>query len=171
MLRRSCSSAERQLLVQAGTGARSATRLDIRTSRSKRGGVGDYSGLLPHWRAECPRSYLKFPGQRPFEAAGAMPSRPRLILVEPGADSASRLPDRLKTQGYSAHAVSHPAEGAHPALLDPPAAVVADLWMPSISGGQPRRLLREEAATEQVPVVLRGPDGPRERASVGLDQA
>jgi two-component system cell cycle response regulator len=41
--------------------------------------------------------------------------------------------------------------------------VVADLWMPGISGVQLCRLLRAEPATENVPVVLRGPDGQRNR--------
>ena len=56
-----------------------------------------------------------------------------------------------------------PAEGAHLALSSPPTAVVADLWMPGISGVQLCRLLRAEPATENVPVVLRGPDGQRNR--------
>ena len=41
--------------------------------------------------------------------------------------------------------------------------MVADLWMPGISGVQLCRLLRAEPATENVPVVLRGPDGQRNR--------
>ena len=57
-----------------------------------------------------------------------------------------------------------PAAGAHMALSAPPAAVVADLWMPSISGVQLCRLLRSEPATADVPVVLCGDtDEPRHR--------
>ncbi len=66
-------------------------------------------------------------------------------------------------QGYAVTVAPGPAEGAHLALSSPPTAVVADLWMPGISGVQLCRLLRAEPATENVPVVLRGPDGQRNR--------
>jgi two-component system cell cycle response regulator len=66
-------------------------------------------------------------------------------------------------QGYSVVISHDPADGACLALGDPPMAVVADLWMPSISGVQLCRLLKAEPATEHVPVILRGPDGPRNR--------
>jgi two-component system cell cycle response regulator len=55
-------------------------------------------------------------------------------------------------------------EGAYLALSQPPRAVVSDLWMPGISGVQVCRLLRAEPATENVPVILRGPEaGGRDR--------
>ena len=66
-------------------------------------------------------------------------------------------------QGYNVTVVPGAAEGAHLALCEPPAAVIADLWMPSISGVQLCRLLRTEVATKNVPVVLRGADGQRNR--------
>ena len=66
-------------------------------------------------------------------------------------------------QGYSVIEVSDPAEGGRMALVDPPAAVVADLWMPGISGVQLCRLLKAEPGTENVPVILRGPDAQRNR--------
>lgn len=49
------------------------------------------------------------------------------------------------------------------ALCNPPSAVIADLWMPSISGVQLCRLLKAEPATQNIPVVLRGPEGHRNR--------
>src|SRR5882757_7466877 len=73
------------------------------------------------------------------------------------------LAERLRMQGYHVVAAAGPAEGAVTALSNPPSAVIADLWMPSISGVQLCRLLKAEPATENVPVVLRGPDGPRNR--------
>src|SRR5258708_4902580 len=87
----------------------------------------------------------------------------RIILVKPGPEATSVLADRLRMQGYAVTVANDPAEGARLALSDPPAAVVADLWMPSISGVQPCRLLKAEPATLHVPVILRGPDGPRNR--------
>src|SRR5688572_33279005 len=54
--------------------------------------------------------------------------------------------------------------GAELALSAPPAAVIADFWMPGISGIQLCRLLRTEPATADVPVILRGDDDdPRNR--------
>ena len=73
------------------------------------------------------------------------------------------LAERLRMQGYAVTVAPTAAEGAHLALSAPPAVVIADLWMPSISGVQLCRLLRSEPATENVPIVLRGPDGQRNR--------
>jgi len=71
---------------------------------------------------------------------------------------------RLSAQGYKVEAAPDPATGADLALSAPPDAVIADLWMPSISGVQLCRLLRAEASTADVPVILRGDgDDPRSR--------
>jgi two-component system, cell cycle response regulator len=87
----------------------------------------------------------------------------RLILIDPDRDNHERLTALLAGQGYAVTIAMDPAEGAVAALSNPPAAVLADLWMPGISGVQLCRLLRAEAATEHVPVVLRGPDNQRNR--------
>jgi two-component system cell cycle response regulator len=88
----------------------------------------------------------------------------RIILVDVHAHSREVTTRRLTAQGYAIEAFDDPAQGADVALAAPPSAVVADLWMPSISGVQLCRLLRAEAATASVPVVLRGPkDDPRSR--------
>jgi two-component system, cell cycle response regulator len=86
-----------------------------------------------------------------------------IVLIDPEVDETSSLANRLRMQGYAVSVATDPAEGARMALADPPAAIVADLWMPSISGVQLCRLLKAEPATEHVPVILRGPDGPRNR--------
>ena len=71
---------------------------------------------------------------------------------------------RLLAQGYAVEAAPDPVTGAELALSSPPRAVIADLWMPSISGVQLCRLLRTEPATAEVPVILRGDsDDPRSR--------
>jgi two-component system cell cycle response regulator len=90
-------------------------------------------------------------------------SEQRIILVDPEEGSRRVLASRLHMQGYQVVETSSPAEGARLALSDPPAALVADLWMPGISGVQLCRLLKAEAATIGVPIVLRGPDGQRNR--------
>jgi two-component system cell cycle response regulator len=86
-----------------------------------------------------------------------------VILIEPSEPNRDRLAERLRMQGYVVTAAGGPAEGAHVALSNPPAAVVANLWMPSISGVQLCRLLKAEAATANVPVILRGPQDQRNR--------
>jgi two-component system cell cycle response regulator len=92
-----------------------------------------------------------------------MSSEHAVILIDPEQPSRDLLIERLRMQGYQAKAFACPVEGATAALGSPPAAVVADLWMTGISGVQLTRLLRAEPATERVPVILRGPDGPRNR--------
>lgn len=86
-----------------------------------------------------------------------------LVLIDPEIEASGTLADRLRMQGYAVSIFTDPAEGARVALGDPPCAVIADLWMPGISGVQLCRLLKAEPATESVPVILRGPESPRNR--------
>jgi two-component system cell cycle response regulator len=81
----------------------------------------------------------------------------RIVLVD-GSSGRDVLAERLRMQGYEVTVTGDPAEAAFIALADPPSAVVADLWMPTISGVQLCRLLNAEAATENVPIILRGPE-------------
>src|ERR1700737_469632 len=87
----------------------------------------------------------------------------RVLLIDvddPRRDVAAR---RLRAQGYVGEDTPDAADGADLALRAPPAAVIADLWMPSISGVQLCRLLRSEPATADVPVILCGGDDPRNK--------
>lgn len=89
---------------------------------------------------------------------------PRVILVDLSETSREVMVRRLLAQGYAVEAAPDPVTGAELALSSPPHAVIADLWMPSISGVQLCRLLRTEPATAEVPVILRGDsDDPRSR--------
>jgi diguanylate cyclase (GGDEF)-like protein len=92
-----------------------------------------------------------------------MHSGSSIILIDPEDDTRDVLIERLRMQGYKAMGYAGPVEGANAALSSPPSVVIADLWMKGISGVQLTRLLRAEAATERVPVILRGPDNPRNR--------
>jgi DNA-binding response OmpR family regulator len=58
----------------------------------------------------------------------------RVLLVDPIDTTLAVLASRLRMQGYAVTECSTAAEGARHALSDPPRAVVADLWMPGISG-------------------------------------
>ena len=92
------------------------------------------------------------------------PRRARIILIDSSPTSSEVLARRLRAQGYEVETAGDAAKGAEMALGAPPSAVVADLWMPSISGIQICRLLRSEAATSDVPVILRGDaDDPKSR--------
>jgi two-component system cell cycle response regulator len=86
-----------------------------------------------------------------------------LIIIDPEDQTRDILIERLRMQGYRVAGFAGPVEGANAALGTPPSVVIADLWMAGISGVQLTRLLRAEAATERVPVILRGPDTPRNR--------
>lgn len=88
----------------------------------------------------------------------------RIILVDADPENGERLSRRLGAQGFEVERVEGGAACAEMALASPPSAVLADLWMPGVSGIQLCRLLRSEAATAEVPVVLRGDrDDPRSR--------
>lgn len=90
-----------------------------------------------------------------------MPASPRLLLIDANEAGRTVLAERLRLQGFTVVECSDGAEGAVLALEDPPAAVVADLTMPSISGVQLCRLLGSEVGTSNVPVILRGSEGRR----------
>jgi diguanylate cyclase (GGDEF)-like protein len=77
-------------------------------------------------------------------------------LIDPNEVGRTVLAERLRLQGFTVVECSDGAQGAVLALEEPPAAVVADLSMPSISGVQLCRLLGSEVGTSHVPVILRG---------------
>ncbi|MFO0628820.1 MAG: diguanylate cyclase [Polyangiales bacterium] len=91
----------------------------------------------------------------------ATPSR--ILLVDPNDRSRALMSSRLRMQGYLVEDVADPLAGAKRALESPPAAVVSDLWMSGISGAQLCRLMKAEAATGMVPVILLGPASQRDR--------
>src|ERR1019366_8662230 len=78
----------------------------------------------------------------------------RVLLIDPTDRRREILCRRLRAQGYLVDETADAAAGAHMALSAPPAAVIADLWMPGVSGVQLCRLLGSEPATADVPVVL-----------------
>ena len=91
-------------------------------------------------------------------------SATRIILVDPDDAKRRTLQGRLRSQGYDVEALDDPAEAATLALSDTPAALIADLWMPRISGVQLCRLLTSEPSTAMMPIVLRAEgNAPRDR--------
>ena len=79
----------------------------------------------------------------------------RIVLIDssPGREA---LALRLSAQGYTVEIAPDGATGAELALASPPSAIIADLWMPGVSGIQVCRLIRSEPATCDVPFILRG---------------
>jgi two-component system cell cycle response regulator len=90
-----------------------------------------------------------------------MSASPRILLIDPNEAGRTVLAERLRLQGFAVVECSDGAQGAVMALEEPPAAVVADLSMPSISGVQLCRLLGSEVGTSHVPVILRGTESRR----------
>lgn len=88
-------------------------------------------------------------------------ARQRIVLVDASDDAREQLARRLSSLGFLVETASNGVEGAALALASPPAAVIADLWMPGVSGIQLCRLLRSEVATVDVPVLLRGDEDDR----------
>lgn len=113
----------------------------------------------------CPlRGHFGLSPPRPLNEQGELVRQARIILVDTAEASREAMVRRLSAQGYQVEAAADPMTGADLALSAPPAAVIADFWMPSISGIQLCRLLRTEPATAEVPVILRGDDDdPRNR--------
>lgn len=88
----------------------------------------------------------------------------RIILVDPEDDGREVLAERLRAQGFVVDTAKDGASGAELALSSPPSALIADLWMPGVSGVQLCRLLRAEPATSHVPLILRSEaDDPKSR--------
>lgn len=79
----------------------------------------------------------------------------RVILIDP-SPGREALAERLRAQDYVVDIADDGATGADLALASPPAAIIADLWMPGVSGIQLCRLIRSEPATCDVPFILRG---------------
>lgn len=88
----------------------------------------------------------------------------RILLIDVDDEGREVLAARLRAQGFLVDTAPDGATGAALALASPPSTVIADLWMPGISGVQLCRLLNGEAATADVPLILRAEqDDPKSR--------
>lgn len=88
----------------------------------------------------------------------------RILLIDVDDEGREVLAARLRAQGFVVDTAGDGAAGAALALASPPSTVIADLWMPGISGVQLCRLLRAEPATADVPLILRAEqDDPKSR--------
>lgn len=83
-----------------------------------------------------------------------------MALVESDERHRSTLSDRLRAQGYEVETFADPSVAANWVLGSPPHALIADVWMPGVSGVQLCRLLKAEPATADVPIILRAEGNP-----------
>lgn len=91
-------------------------------------------------------------------------NRRRVVLVDPESAAREVLAGRLSAQSFDVQAFGDPAQAANWTLDNPPDALIADVWMPGVSGVQLCRLLKSEPATEHLPIVLRAVgDAPKAR--------
>jgi two-component system cell cycle response regulator len=79
---------------------------------------------------------------------------PRVVVVDDSASVRGVLAARMRERGFEVEEAADGVTGAELALARPPDLVMTDLWMPGMSGVQLCRLLRNEARTRDVPVVL-----------------
>jgi len=93
----------------------------------------------------------------PREATRFLPEDHTLVVVEPHAPAREVLIRRFRAQGYRVIGLATTVEAATEALLHPPSAVIAPMWMSGFSGVQLCQLLKAEAATAHIPVVLTSP--------------
>ncbi len=78
----------------------------------------------------------------------------RVFVVDDSAAVRSLLAERLRAEGYEVEVFDGAQQAVEGVAADPPDAVVTDLVMPGLSGVQLCRLLRSDAATTHIPVVL-----------------
>jgi len=78
----------------------------------------------------------------------------RVYVVDDSAAVRSLLSDRLAAEGYEVEAFPEAAPAVARMAVQAPDLVVTDLMMPGLSGVQFCRLLRSDAATTHIPVVL-----------------
>lgn len=95
---------------------------------------------------------------RSRERARFLPEDHTLVVVEPQPRTREVLVRRFRAQGYRVIGLATAVEAATEALLHPPSAVVAPMWMSGFSGVQLCHLLKAEAATAHIPVVLTSPE-------------
>lgn len=80
--------------------------------------------------------------------------RPRVLLVEDDPDQASLLSALLEQDGFDLIMASNGAAALERLNADRPAAVVSDIRMPLLDGYQLCRLIKDDAETAMLPVIL-----------------
>jgi two-component system, cell cycle response regulator len=95
---------------------------------------------------------------RPAFAAG---QRPRVLVVDDARSARSFISELLADRGFEPTATASAEEALAEFHLRWPDAVVLDLWLPGVSGLQLCRLVRREAQSQSLPIVVLSGTGSR----------
>jgi len=83
-----------------------------------------------------------------------MPPQPRVLMVEDHPDIADLYQLKLQLEGYRVAVASDGAAGLSMARSLIPDLILLDIHMPQLDGLQVLAALREDTATDEVPVVV-----------------
>ena len=83
-----------------------------------------------------------------------MPPQPRVLMVEDHPDIADLYQLKLQLDGYRVAVASDGAAGLRLARSLTPALILLDIHVPQLDGLQVLAALREDEATDEVPVVI-----------------
>ena len=86
-------------------------------------------------------------------APGSEP-RPLALLADQDADTLDMYAEFLRRQGYEIEQAIDGREALAKAIARPPQMIVTDIRLPGIGGVDLCRLLREDAATRHVPILI-----------------
>lgn len=78
---------------------------------------------------------------------------PRILVVEDEPNLASALGEYLASLGYTTEIVSDGAQAVERATAAPPDAIIMDLMMPRLNGGEAACVLRQHPRTASVPII------------------
>ncbi|MCA1599455.1 MAG: response regulator [Chloroflexi bacterium] len=97
---------------------------------------------------------------------------PTLLLIDDDKEILSALHDAMSADGYTCYRAENGMDGFLIAVSEHPDAIILDVNMPTISGFDTLRLLRDNPSTRDIPVVLVSGDDARPRRLAGyLDGA
>jgi CheY-like chemotaxis protein len=78
----------------------------------------------------------------------------KILLVDDETDLVDLVAYNLRRRGHSVATASSGQEGMARVRQDPPDLIVLDITLPDIDSGSLHDLLRHQAATESIPVLL-----------------
>jgi CheY-like chemotaxis protein len=79
---------------------------------------------------------------------------PKILLVEDDEMNRDMLSRRLEMEQYSVVLAANGAEGVDLARKESPDLIVMDVSLPELDGWQATRILKDDAATQGIPVVV-----------------
>jgi two-component system phosphate regulon response regulator PhoB len=96
-------------------------------------------------------------------------ARERILLIEDEPDIAEVLQYNLEKEGFRVATERRGDSGFEAARADPPDLIVLDLMLPGIDGLELTRLVKREAATARIPIVMLTARGEEVDRIVGLE--